>query len=279
MDNQTDSKNRPDTTILRKAGLTDSQASCYMALIEHGALSPVDLAEITGESRTNGYMICEKLEKLGLATKKEGKKALYAPTHPSALETLAERRRKAIQHAETEVKQGMASLVNYFYEHNSTPGIEFDYGGDGIEKIRARTLQKKQELLFVRSAADRLYDHEKLTDFIEKRVKAGIPAQSIASEHHSTTSSHEQLQKWLLDRTLVPEAQYSAPVEIDIFGDTVAFIDFENDAMSTMITSEHIAEAMRQLFLIAKQMTDAATDQVQLRQHLGQANAHGTLLS
>ena len=63
-----------DTTILRKAGLTESQAKGYLALIEHGSLSPVELAEKTGETRTNGYMICEKLEKLGLATKKDDKK-------------------------------------------------------------------------------------------------------------------------------------------------------------------------------------------------------------
>lgn len=266
------SQNSPNTTILRKAGLTESQAKGYLALIEHGTLTPTELAAATGESRTNGYMVCEKLEKLGLAIKKDGKKALYSPAHPFALESLAERRRKAVQKNEQEVKQGIGALTDHFYRYNSTPGIEFDYGGAGIEKIRARTLQKKQELFFVRSIADSKYDHEKLSSFITNRVASGIPAQSIASEHHATTSSHEQLKKWLLDRTLVPEAMYSAPVEIDIFGDTVAFIDFENDAMSTMITSQNIAEAMRQLFLIAKQMTNESTDQEQLLLRRAQAS-------
>ncbi len=279
MDNSNAGQASPDTAILRKAGLTESQAKGYLALIEHGTLSPTELADKTGESRTNGYMICDKLEKLGLAAKKEGKKALYSPTHPSALEALAERRRKAVQRNEQEVKQNVGTLIDYFYRFNSTPGIEFDYGGEGIEKIRARTLQKGQELLFVRSAADSQYDHEKLSTFINDRVKAGISAQSIASEHHSTTSSHEKLNKWLLNRTLVPETMYSAPVEIDIFGDTVAFIDFENDGMSTMITSANIAEAMRQLFLIAKQMTDATTDQEQMRLRRGQVHGGDTLLS
>lgn len=261
----------PIVATLRKAGLTESQAKGYLALIEHGQLSPVELAEKTGESRTNGYMICEKLEKLGLATKKEDKKALYTPTHPSALEALAERRRKVVQRQEQEVKQHIGSLIDHFYRYNSTPGIEFDYGGAGIEKIRSRTLQRGQELLFVRSSADSLYDQDKLKDFIDRRVAAGIPAQSIASERHSTTTNREQLDEWLLDRTLVPGTTYSAPVEIDIFGDTVAFIDFENDGMSTMITSANIAEAMRQLFLIAKQMTDTMVDQEQLLQHRAQA--------
>lgn len=263
--------NTPDTTILRKAGLTESQAKGYLALIEHGDLSPAELAEKTGESRTNGYMICEKLESLGLASKKDSHKAIYSANHPSNIELLAEKRRKIVQRNEAELKQAMPNLIDYFYQYNSTPGVEFAYGKNAIEKIRTRTLEKKQELYFVRSNADDSLDPDSLRDFIKKRVEAGIPAQSIASVNHSTTSSKEQLDKWLLNRTLVPGEMYSAPVEIDIFGDTVAFVDFDSDGMSTMITSPNIAEAMRQLFLIAQEMTKRVVDQEAARQQLDQS--------
>ena len=257
-----------DTTILRKAGLTESQAKGYLALIEHGDLSPVELAEKTGESRTNGYMICEKLEALGLATKKDGQKATYSANHPSAIEALAEKRRKVLMRNEQEVKNGMSSLINHFYQYQATPGVEVHYGGEGIEMIRDRTIKTGKELLFVRSPEDIDYDHEKMIRFIKRRVEAGIHAQSIAPAPDSTTESREQLEKWLLDRTLLPGGYYDAPVEIDIFGNTVAFIDFDNDSMSTMITSENIAEAMRQLFLIAKKSSDRLHDQEQLLQEV-----------
>ena len=64
MDEQT-STTTPIVDIIRKAGLTESQAKGYLALIEHGMLTPTELADHTSESRTNAYMICEKLEKLG----------------------------------------------------------------------------------------------------------------------------------------------------------------------------------------------------------------------
>ena len=274
MDEQTNTVDASTIEIIKKAGLTESQARGYLALIEHGSLSPTDLATKTGESRTNGYMICEKLERLGLAAKKDAKKALYTPSHPSALETLAEKRRKIVQRDEKSVKDGLSDLIDYYYHYQATPGVEINYGGDGIEKIRSRTLATGKELLFVRSHADSNYDHEKLTRFISKRVELNIQAQSIAPAEHSKTTSHEQLRQWLLDRTLVTPGSYSAPVEIDIFGDTVAFIDFQNDAMSTMITSATIAEAMRQLFLIAKRATDATTDQEQLLQQVVEKPKH-----
>lgn len=71
--------------MLRKAGLTESQAKGYLALIQHGQPTPVELAERTGGSPTNGYMLCKKLASLSLATKKDGPRAIYSPENPSRL--------------------------------------------------------------------------------------------------------------------------------------------------------------------------------------------------
>lgn len=163
----------------------------------------------------------------------------------------------------------MRSILDYFYEHQSTPGVEVYYGGEGIEKIRKQTLEDGDELLFVRSGSDSTYDTEKLRNFVSQRVKAGIHAKSIAPAPQSTTRSREQLDDWLLDRTLIPGGYYDAPVEIDIFSDKVAFIDFDNDSMSTTITSQNIALAMRQLFLMAKRFADELHDQDALLKQTG----------
>ena len=64
--------NPQPTAALLKLGLTASQANGYLALVEHGSLSPVELAAHTSESRTNGYQICDKLEALGLRARKPG---------------------------------------------------------------------------------------------------------------------------------------------------------------------------------------------------------------
>ena len=153
--------NTPGITILRKAGLTESQAKGYLALIEHGDLSPAELAEKTGESRTNGYMICEKLEQLGLATKKDGQKAIYSANHPSNVELLAEKRRKVL----------------------------------------------------MRNEEDRLR---------------------------------------LLDRQFMPNELYTAPVEMDIYGNRVSFIAYGETLTGIIIDNKHIADAMRQLFMLAR---------------------------
>ena len=53
-------------------------------------------------------------------------------------------------------------------------------------------------------------------------------------------------------------------VEIDIFGDNVAFINYSKNGMSTLIESPEIADAMRQFFLFAKKYIRKSTDQDEL---------------
>lgn len=65
-----------NTKTLLEAGLSESQAKAYVALIQQGQLSPPQLADQVKESRTNSYMILEKLEELGLVKKVISKKNL-----------------------------------------------------------------------------------------------------------------------------------------------------------------------------------------------------------
>lgn len=250
-----DKANSPtsDTAILRKAGLTESQAKGYLALIEHGELNPVELAEKTGENRTNGYQICEKLASLGLATKKEGQKALYTPNHPSALETLAERRRKAIQRAETEIKQGIDPLINLFYAATEMPGARTLQGIDGIKEVYADTLKTRQDIYLVRTAADEVdMGLEYLNNYRQKRSDLGINTYALTpdTERARRRMSDGEDKAMLFHRTLLSDNSYIAPVEIDVYGSKVAFISFGDTQMATIIDSPVIAEAMRQLIIL-----------------------------
>ena len=52
---------------------------------------------------------------------------------------------------------------------------------------------------------------------------------------------------FLYHRTFLPENHYSAPVEIDVYGNKVAFISYGDTQMATIIDSPPIAESLRQL--------------------------------
>lgn len=253
----------PDTAIIRKAGLTESQAKGYLALIEHGPLTPAELAEKTGESRTNGYMICEKLESLGLATKKEGAKALYSATHPSALEVLAEKRRKVVIRNEQEVKQGISPLIDLFYKLREEPGARTLQGIDGIKEVYADTLRTGSNIYLVRTRADvPSLGEEYFINYRKARAAAAIHTHSL-TPYSPEGIAHVREgfdEEFLYHRTFIPEGTYTAPVELDIYGNKVAFIAFGDTQMATIIDSPFIADAMRQLHAMLREAYKAQSD-------------------
>jgi len=247
-----------DISILQKAGLTEPQAKAYLALIENGPLTPADLADKTGESRTNGYMIADKLAAYGLAVKTDAKKVTYQATHPSNVALLAEKRRKAIVRNEQAVQSGLDSLITYFYEHSEQPGTRTLEGIDGIKQIYTDTLKTTQSIYLLRTTADIPSLGETfLDDYRYERAKRGIHTYALTphspeGQRHADSGEDEKL---LFHRTWLPDQAYTAPVEIDIYDDKVAFIAFGGTQMATIIDSPLIAEAMRQVVKLMMKQT------------------------
>lgn len=261
-----DSSRAFDTTILRKAGLTESQAKGYLALIEHGALTPASLAEKTGESRTNGYMICEKLEQLGLATKKDAKKSVYAPNHPSALEVLAERRRKLLMRNEQEVKSGLQNLIDTYYKKAEMPGVRYLQGEDGQKKIYDDIISQKQPICLIRTPNERkFFGKQPVKEFIANRKKYNIPVDGLTPLMDDSNFNPKKDKDNLLNRQFMPYESYTAPVEVDIYGERVGFIAYGDTLTGVIIDNPHIADAMRQIFTLARV---GATQELQQRPDL-----------
>ena len=121
---------------------------------------------------------------------------------------------------------------------------------------------------FVRSRYDEVADRNALEEFKNARVEAGIESQDITPSEFTHNKNAVLKEKYLLDRTLLPPDEYNSPVEIDIFGDNVAFINYSKNGMSTLIESPEIADAMRQMFLFAQKYIRKATNQDEIDQKI-----------
>jgi len=237
-----------DPAIIQRAGLTESQAKGYLALIEHGSLTPTKAAGIISETRTNTYAVLNKLVELGLATKDESGKTHYTANHPAALEALAERRRRAITKNEQLVKQNIAPLIDMFYATSEMPGTRTLQGVEGIKEVYRDVLAAKQPVYLLRSTAD---EPDLGVDFInthrEKRAKLGIDTYAITPDtaigrQNYASGEDERL---LFHRTFM--SSYDSPVEIQIYGSKCAFIAYGETQMATIIDSPLIANTMRWL--------------------------------
>ena len=244
--------------MLKKAGLSDTQAEIYDCLLRNGAMTPAELSKKTSQSRENCYAIIKKLIDLELIEQTKSKKATYRVLNPSNLEVLAERRRKVAAKNEKVVKDNISSLLDVFYTNNELPGSRTMEGIEGLKDVYNDVITTKKDVYIIRNTTDRKFwnSNEKYHDFLmrhrEQRAINGIHAYSLTpvnsnSVRNSKTGDDEAHN---YHRTWIPTEDYTAPVEIQVYGDKVALISFGETIMSTIIISPSIAEAMRQIIKI-----------------------------
>ena len=262
-----------DTDILTQAGLSELQAKIYLYLILHGQRTASEIATGINENRTTVYSALEKLEKAGIAIQKDrGKIAAYVPAHPSVLESITEKRLRSAAKQVKNLESNLPALINFYNEHQSTPGVVTFYGNEGARMIRDKIIAENKTYYFVRSRYDETADKESLEKFKKARVAANIKSENITPSEF-THHTNKEAMKQLLTRTLLPPDEYDSPVQISIFGDNVAFINYAKDGMSTLIESPEIADAMRQMFLFAKKYIRKATKQDELDKKIADAES------
>ena len=242
--------------ILKKVGLNDTQAEIYDCLLKNGAMTPAELAKQTGQSRENCYAITKKLIELGLIEQTDDKKANYRVLNPSALEVLAEKRRKVVAKNEKFVKENISSLLDIFYANNEMPGARTLEGIEGVKEVFRDNLRVKKDVYFIRTTADKVLSGKEGQNFLhnyrEQLPILGIHTYGLTPVNKSAIKKARTGRDKAvnLHRTWMPEEDYTAPVEIQVYGDKVALISFGETEMATIITSPTIAEAMRQVIKI-----------------------------
>ncbi len=240
-----------DIELIQKAGLTKPQAMVYLTLIQNGSLTPAELSEKTGETRTNVYALLNKLEQLHLVQNVGQKTARYRAENPAGLEVLAEKRRKIVSKNEQELKGGMSALLDMFYAHNEAPGSRTLTGREGVREVHRDVINTGETVYLIRTPFDSKYD-DLITIFREQRAARGIKTIALtpAAPHAKQYMVDGTDAKYLFERTMMPLDAYESPVEIMIYGKKVAMISYGEEEIVTLITSPMIAAAFKEIFLM-----------------------------
>ena len=238
---------------LQQLGLSPSQAKAYLLLVLEGKLTPAMLMKKTAESRTNAYMVLDKLVDLGLALKDEqDKKLVYRASSPIGLQKLAERQRERAFNTEQKIKDAMPELVKFYQTYRIQPGVKFLQGKDGLQKVYQQHLQEGGDAVVFRTHADWQYYGEDFMDgYVAQRATKGMTAQLISPYYKGAADNYQRLPDGREFTWVTPEA-YSAPVEIMAYGNKVAITSFGEEAVAMIIESPQIAQAVKEIFALAK---------------------------
>ncbi len=238
-----------DLEILKKAGLTDSQAKVYVDLLGEKSSTPQDIVERTGENRTTVYMILGRLEELGLASKIQGQKSMYQAESPTNLRTLLAKKQQDLKDAHAELSSALPALNRIYVIAHQKPGVVYLEGIDGLRLIYDEMLSHGTEFLILPSKDSR--SSPEMNDLIERNIKqqkkSGIYARTIYPTIHKQTTDTEQLkQSNVLVRFFGEDLHHEA--QILIYGSSVAITTFGSGIFTTLITNESVASTLKGYF-------------------------------
>ena len=231
---------------LQKIGLSEKEALVYIATLELGSGSILDISKKSNVKRSTVYDVIEELQKQGLISKIiKQKKIHFIAAAPDKIIELAE-----------EIRSNTEKIIPELEAiHNLTkkkPTIQYFEGNKGLINVYNDILKGGGEIsAFVSS---KILDDEELSDYIlnnftPKRIKNKIPVKSIAPDTDWMVNEYKEKEDQFLRKIkLIDKDQYPFATEIIIYGkDKVGMISFENK-IGVIIKSKDVQSTWKNIF-------------------------------
>ncbi|MCL5010794.1 MAG: hypothetical protein M1127_01095 [Patescibacteria group bacterium] len=238
---------KKSTEALKNIGLSDKEIAVYLACLELGASTTIQVSQKTGFKRTTVYSIIESLLKKGFLSKfgdKRGQKFSAEP--PEKLVSV-------LQQKEKQLLEAIPNLLAVSKaESNIRPEVKFYQGKEGIIAAYEDTLtscQKGDEILnclAVEGSYDVLPDY--IFDYMKRRIAKGIKMRAIAKDSESVRKRKLKDKKELRHIKLVPEYSFPSSIEKNIYKDKVALMNFRGFQFGIIIKSPQIAKSEKAVF-------------------------------
>lgn len=226
-----------DLTALENIGLSNQEATVYVALLEEGATTAGKLADKTHLHRRTVYDVLNSLKEKGLLTyfEKEGV-ANYVAVDPERLVSILEERESAIKDIlpELKLKQLEKKVKNIAYVYQGLKGIKtiFEDILDYKEYIAFGEGMKTVEFL------GPFFDY-----FQKEKKKRKIRSKILMGEQYRTqwtvTGSYGEF-RFLRD--------YQPPILTYVYGNKVAIIVWSETPTAFIMESKEAAEGYRSYF-------------------------------
>lgn len=235
---------------LRDIGLGDNEAKVYIAMLELGPSTVLQIAGKAGINRPTTYVQIEALKQRGLIEHMtKGKKVLLMAKEPTQLEAMLERQSKAIEVHKSELSKVLPQLQTMWDLAGKKPIVRYYEGIEGLRQMQAEFLKCKEKRIYGIFNLDSLLEvfpgHK--SDYSQKRVQKGIRSRSIyTSEHGPSLPDFDEAS--LREARFINEERFKFDSDITIFDDSIALSSFSHGLSGTIITNPELARSFKGLF-------------------------------
>lgn len=174
---------------LTRLGLNGRQARVYLAMLQLGPASAIEIAKHTKFKHPTVYDVLDVLEERGLITESlvNGRK-MFAPEDPSAFLRLEEERKSALESV-------LPDLRDLYLGGTHRTRIHFYEGRAGVLAVRSELLNVKSKEYFYFGAVQemmRLSSPEEEAAYTQERIRRGIRSWSIRNREREVAFDYMQ---------------------------------------------------------------------------------------
>ena len=243
---------------LLKLGLSDNEAKVYLAMLELGPATVIEISAKAGINRPTTYVQIENLKKLGLAsTQLKGKKTLYIPESPDHLEMVLRNEADSIQNKKHELEASLPRLMALFQSSDNKPQVRFFEGKEGIAKIQDEFLKNKsKEVISISSADDVIAvfpNHPQ--KYTTRRVQAGIKSRLIYTSQKGPFLKNDSA--LLREVRFLSADKFKFALDMTVYDDTVAIANLRGSLFGVIIKNEAIADSFKNLLNLIWESAEA----------------------
>lgn len=230
---------------LEKQGLDPKKAKVYLAVLELGRATTIEISQKTKIKRTTVYDIVLDLLRMGyVAEARKGKRRLFIAEDPEVLLNKNEQRL-------LEFKDIIPILTEIRSQSVPKPTIKFYDGVLGVRTIMEELLNiEKKEQLFWSSISDLIdfFGNRYMESWVKRRIKRGILSKVLLTKKRNVPDIYMQSNnKFLREIRWLPKSYLFNGV-VCIFDNKVGYISSKEESFGFIIESNEFSQVMRLIF-------------------------------
>ena len=233
--------------ILEQFGLNGRKADVYLAALEMGSSTVIEIAKKAGIKRTTCYDILTDLIKEGMVSETvKGKKRLFVGEDPEKIQKDLQRREGLF----AEILPQLKSIHNI---SGVKPKIRFYEGKEGLKEVYDDTLKYPGEILmFCSYDVVSVLGIDWTNDYLNRRVKKNIYAKAIIPGNELIVQNFiNKDQQQRRSTKIIDPKKYPFSIEINIYGHQKIALMSSKEQMGIIIEGAEIFNTMKFIFEMA----------------------------
>jgi HTH-type transcriptional regulator, sugar sensing transcriptional regulator len=228
---------------LKKIGLEDKKAKIYLAALELGETTIVEISRKTSIKRTTAYENINDMVDLGyIRVTTKGKRRHYVAIDPHDLKEL-------IRKKESLIDQILPDLISINNVSDVKPKVWFYHGKAGILEAYEDILNYPNIEVVGWASGEvlKMFNWKEVERYVAKRQRKKILETLIMTGDKEAQAFIESASHQLRKLKVIDAEEYPFKIEINIYANRVALFSVR-DKMAVIMESEPISSAMRMIF-------------------------------